>query len=553
MAETQAGTLHDGTPGDREAIDDRESKGQTPRPNPYVGPRSFDEEHSRFFFGRDEEQRQLTSLIIAHRVVLFYAQSGAGKTSLLRAKVIPELKRRRNVVVLPVTRVGGELPPGVAGDRVANIYVFNALLKLVGAGAEPGELAGQSLREGLAAHLQPEEGEGRPRPRLLILDQFEELFTSHPERAAERAGFFRQLADCLKAYPQLSLLLSMREDYIARLDFHAVQMPDRLRTRFRMERLSVGGALQAVQEPAARAGRSFDPDVAEGLVDNLRRIQVGAAGEGVEEQKALGEYVEPVHLQIVCWQLWENLPPGGDTIRAEDVQAFGDVDQALSEFYEGTLRKVTERTGIGGRRVRAWFDEEVITPAQTRGLVYRGREESGGLPNDAVEILNNAYIIRAVIRGVDTWYELAHDRLVEPILASNQAWRLLYMSPLQRQAELWEQKGRPAGLLLRDEALEDAEKWAADNQAELTDVERAFLQKSQKAREDAKKERRQARWIRILAVVAGIIAIAAMGAAFLAFTNQRQAQAEATRALNAEGTAQAEATRAFYAEGTAVA
>ena len=59
------------------------------RPNPYVGPRPFGERDQNNFFGRDDEARQLTGLIIAHRAVLLYAQSGAGKTSLLRAKVIP--------------------------------------------------------------------------------------------------------------------------------------------------------------------------------------------------------------------------------------------------------------------------------------------------------------------------------------------------------------------------------------------------------------------------------------------------------------------------------
>lgn len=59
------------------------------RPNPYVGPRPFGERDQNNFFGRDDEARQLTGLIIAHRAVLLYAQSGAGKTSLLHAKVIP--------------------------------------------------------------------------------------------------------------------------------------------------------------------------------------------------------------------------------------------------------------------------------------------------------------------------------------------------------------------------------------------------------------------------------------------------------------------------------
>lgn len=521
------------------------SSPESPGVNPYVGPRSFDEEDKRYFFGRDEEERQLTSLLIAHRVVLFYAQSGAGKTSLLRASVIPELKRRKKVVVLPLSRVGGDLPPGVDGEQVANIFVFNALVNLAGADAEPGALVGQSLQEGLAPLLVPRADESRVRPTLLILDQFEELFTSHPERYTERAGFFQQLNECLAAFPQLSLLLSMREDHIARLDYYAAQMPNRLRTRFRMERLPVRGALVAVTGPAERSGRPFDPGVAEELVDNLRRIQVGAAREGLDEKTALGDYVEPVHLQIVCRQLWEDLPSDGGTIRAEDVRAFGDVDQALIEFYETTLRKVVDETGIGQSVLRTWFDVDLITPAGTRGLVYRGEAEAGGLANPAVEILNNAYLVRADVRGGDIWYELAHDRLVEPVLRSNRTWRETHLSPLQRQAALWEEQGRPDGLLLRDEALVEAEAWAVANEPELTDVELRFLRACQEARAVAERERQQTRRIRWLAVGATIFGILAFIAAFFAWNQTQRANMEAQRAVAAAAAeAQARKTEA---------
>ena len=255
-------------------------------PNPYVGPRFFEEEDRHYFFGREDESRQLTSLVIAHRVVLFHAPSGAGKTSLLRAGLVPSLKRRKKVMVLPISRVGGDLPPGVDGVQVDNIYVFNTLLQMLGEDAKLNELVGLTLSEGLQDYFVPQADERRLRPRLLILDQFEELFTTPPDRYEERAAFFLQLQRCLADYPQLSLLLSMREDYIARLDSYAAQMPDRLRTRFRMERLTADGALAAVKEPAAQAGRPFEPGVAEVLVDNLRRIQVGRTRE---DEQAEGE------------------------------------------------------------------------------------------------------------------------------------------------------------------------------------------------------------------------------------------------------------------------
>jgi len=72
--------------------------------NPYRGPRPFEIGEQKIFFGRDREVKDLLSLIIAHRVVLLYAQSGAGKTSLLNAGLIP-LLIEEGFDVLPVARV----------------------------------------------------------------------------------------------------------------------------------------------------------------------------------------------------------------------------------------------------------------------------------------------------------------------------------------------------------------------------------------------------------------------------------------------------------------
>ena len=78
---------------------------QTNGIEPYVGPRSFRKEQRAFFFGRDEEADDLVSIITAHAAVLLYSQSGAGKTSLLNAKLIPKLEEEEYFHVLPSMRV----------------------------------------------------------------------------------------------------------------------------------------------------------------------------------------------------------------------------------------------------------------------------------------------------------------------------------------------------------------------------------------------------------------------------------------------------------------
>jgi hypothetical protein len=93
------------------------------RDNPYIGPRPYGRGEGNFF-GREREGKELAWLILAEQAVLFYAQSGAGKTSLLNARVIPILEKK-GVLVLPVARVGSGLPALIESGQVENIFVFS--------------------------------------------------------------------------------------------------------------------------------------------------------------------------------------------------------------------------------------------------------------------------------------------------------------------------------------------------------------------------------------------------------------------------------------------
>src|SRR5436309_2903503 len=139
--------------------------------NPYVGPAAFGEKDRGRFFGRDEEARELSYLLIARPAVLLYAQSGAGKTSLLQAKVVPDLRESGETRVLPIARVSGP----AEGD---NVYAANALTGL--------KLSAATLTGALAPFFtETQEGEEQL-PLLLIFDHFEEIFTFRPELAGQR-------------------------------------------------------------------------------------------------------------------------------------------------------------------------------------------------------------------------------------------------------------------------------------------------------------------------------------------------------------------------------
>jgi hypothetical protein len=200
--------------------------------NPYVGPRTFGREQSHLFFGREQEARDLLARVMSERLLLFYAQSGAGKSSLINARLIPGLQAE-GFAVLPVGRVGGELP--ASNGHADNIYLDNLMASL-DQGQAPPQVEGVSLSDFLA-HLVSEDAlhweyqpaeeatsgtngakvSATPQRFVMVIDQFEEIVTTYPERWQEREAFFRQLNQALLDDPKLWAVLTLREDYVAAL------------------------------------------------------------------------------------------------------------------------------------------------------------------------------------------------------------------------------------------------------------------------------------------------------------------------------------------------
>jgi hypothetical protein len=381
--------------------------------NPFVGPRSI--RQGEPIYGRSSETNELCSTLVAARIVLLYAVSGAGKTSLLEAGLRPELERR-DFAVLPTVRVGYDVSHLEDGTAV-NRYTLSTMLSLeegrpAAARLHPGELSGLSLDEYVGRLVHGRDDERDP---CLFFDQFEELFTLDPVDDRAKRDFVEQLGVVLRD-TGIWALFSMREDFIAQLAPYAALVPESWETRHRLELLGPAAARAAIQQTAAEAGRVFTDAAAEALIDDLRRVRVQ---RGPVSAEALGPHVEPVQLQVVCRELWDRVDPEAVSIEAGDVHTVGDVNDALARFYEHAVAVTSHRTRVPAYPIRFWFSNVLITPFGTRGMALQGLASTGGLPNDAVAALEDLHMIRAETRAGARWYELTHDRFIEPIQASN--------------------------------------------------------------------------------------------------------------------------------------
>src|SRR5262249_29150771 len=232
---------------------------------------------------------------------------------------------------------------------------------------------------------------------------------------------------------------------------------NRLQSRFYMQRMGEASALEAVTKPAALAGRPFAPGVAEALVGNLRQAQA-PSGSFEDNEPVRGQCVDAVQRQGGCYESWQrlqaadiNAAPSTSITESTLASVVGErgladfVNDALGDYYERAVQRVvrTPEIDVTEREVRDWFSSKLLTSAGTRGLVFQGREDTGGLPNAAVRMLADQFLLRAELRaGGGMWWELVHDRFVQPILESNRIWLAERSEPLISATRIWLENNR---------------------------------------------------------------------------------------------------------------
>jgi len=466
--------------------------------NPYVGPRAF--KTGETLYGRDRESRELVDMLIADRIVLLYSPSGAGKTSLIQASVIPQMTAE-DYQVLPIVR------PGASAEAQRPMTGGNPFVSRFIADCEKGRPEGEPHLSGmpgsaLAAYLSQRAWirEDR-RLKLFILDQFEEVLTSG-EKEETKLAFFLQLGEALRDQ-SIWALFAMREEYSAALDKYRHLLPTRLSTRFRLDLLSRGEGEKAIRNPARDAGVVFTDEAAKGLIDDLSTVYERKSDGSVAERRV--GFIEPLYLQIVCYRIWEKLPENTRQIAYEHIRfragaerggGDSEVKMALEQYYDAKVHEVSENTAISERRIRDWLGRELVTPQGLRRQVPRGEKETAGIPNHVADALRQRFLLRVDSRSGTDWYEITHDRLADVVLSGNAGWFAKNLQSFQIKAAEWSRLDRDgdhqaaAEVALQGKELRSAKRWARQQLDDaLSDVDWKFLAYSRKIRRSKRRKR----------------------------------------------------------------
>jgi CHASE2 domain-containing sensor protein len=309
---------------------------------PYVGLDYFLEEDSELFFGRDDERKRIIGNLRASRLTLLHAESGVGKSSLLRAGVSARLRGLAERE--PVREGAARYVPVVFSAWQSDATA--GLIAALEAAVKP--MAGElSVRRDALEHALEDVASAVDATPLLILDQFEEHFLHEP-RAGN--GFDDDLARCITR-PDLhaNFLISLREDAYSLLGqrFKAT-IPNVYGNYLHLDFLGERAARDAVLEPVRAFNERLpdgatrfevDPELADAVLEQVRRGRVTIGDTGAPDVRGSGPVrIETAYLQLVMKRLWdEEVGEGSTRLRLETLRRLGGADTIVRSHLDDVM------------------------------------------------------------------------------------------------------------------------------------------------------------------------------------------------------------------------
>ncbi|GAB4467854.1 MAG: hypothetical protein OHK0037_24910 [Elainellaceae cyanobacterium] len=504
---------------------------------PFRGLECFEEEHADFFFGREELTHQLVERLRTSPFVTVLGASGSGKSSLVRAGLMRELRRGHRLagsdrwrlkLITPGENPMRSLasafvdPDAPEIERAEQIQRAETFLQSGGTGLA--RLVRASLPSSTTSSpvsTISSGSAGRPRPRLvLIIDQFEEVFTlcCGSQAEAMRKQFFQCLTSAMaQSEDCFSIVAVLRADFFGKCLQYAGLAAQIKRQILKVMPMSYEQIKNTIVRPAKRAGLICEPN----LVYTMLLDVIGAPGELPLLQYTLLE----------LWEQRERSPQGAPsklTLNAytELGGVRGTLQKRATEIYnslepeeQAAARRIflaLTRLGEGTEDTRRRASkDELVSPAFPRPLIDRTLEKlvssklvvtsRGGEGGDRAEDRGRSSPSAELI-------DVVHEALIRN-WSLLRGWLDESREMLRRQRRIeqaaleWAALGKPAGreYLLGSDRLQDAISFLKTHPHELSMLAQEFLDISAA---EHRRARRKATWIRVSVPSAVALAVA---------------------------------------------
>jgi hypothetical protein len=508
-------------PGRARRSDSREA-------GPYPGLTAFQEGDADRFYGRDSDVFQVAARLRDHPLVAVVGASGLGKSSFVRAGLVPALRASEDAWEVLIVRPGRQPLQSLAA--VLRPFMQDAPVEASAIGEPDGLVERLRASPGHAGALLRSLAARTGRKMLLFVDQMEELYTLVPDEAERRA-----FTACLSgvgddASAPLRVLVCMRSDFLDRVGEDRRFLDVLVGGLHFLQPLAPAALREALEAPVAQLGYSFESAaLLTEMVDSL----VATPGS------------LPL-LQFAGAKLWEARDARRKVLTEESYRRIGGISGVLAQHADQVVGALP---GELRSSVRDLF-QRLVTADGTRAIVDLAELSSaaGGATDlrRLVDHLSQARLVVVQSREDDggATVELVHESLIS-------GWPMLrrwldegrddaaFREQLRAATKQWEARDRDPGLLWRGEAMQEARLWLARHADPLPERERAFLDALIHLGTRAQNLRRGA----ALGAIGLLLAVLAGGS--IAFVQVRRAERAALQEADVAGR---EATRARAAE-----
>jgi hypothetical protein len=441
--------------------------------SPYAGLTAFQEADANRFFGRSRDIATVIARLPDHPLTGIVGPSGVGKSSFVRAGVIPALKQSGDEWESLVVRPGRQ--PVAALVRVLATVLSDGTADTTDTTDGPGGDDGGHHHD-LARRLGSEPGflgvclRDRARKQggkiCLFVDQFEELYTLTPD-ADERRKFTQALLSVADdPTSPLRVILSIRSDFLDRVAEDGRFMAELDKALYFLVQPDREGLREAIVKPAQQVGYRFEnPSIVDEMLNQLE-ASTGAL---------------PL-LQFAAGKLWDGRDVARKRLTQRAYEELGGVEGALASHANAVLSGLEPQEQT---LVRAIF-LHLVTPERTRAIASVNELcELWHEPKVMQRLVDNLVDARLLVTqsgesDTGALVEIVHESLIRswPMLEhwlDEHAEDAPFLEQLEAVARQWDRKGRPSGLLWRGEAAVEAEMWHRRYRGLLLRVQTDYL------------------------------------------------------------------------------
>ncbi|MDB5133451.1 MAG: ATP-binding protein [Mucilaginibacter sp.] len=399
--------------------------------NRYPGIKPFAEEDTQLFFGRKKDLDEFNSLVFVKQTVVLYGKSGYGKSSLINAGIIPELKRNDQWVYFSI-----RFNNYSEKETVENLSPAQTIKKRF---SEKIKENTNSPFYNIIPHedsfwywIKQNQLVTNKTKFIIFFDQFEELFTYPKNEIAdfseqlsqllygtvpvnfrkriaeldEDGSFSNELEEFVYKKPEIKVVFSIRSDRLSLINVLTDRHPSILQNCYELNALTVEDAALAIIEPARlEEDNEFKTPPFKYTQPAVDKILKGIANP--QDGK-----IETSTLQIVCRYIEDNLVADKKHVLiTEDI--LGNITDIFQQYYETILNKLSEDERSKAQRL---IEDELIDVDRRNSLTTNYIQGKFGLTEKLLSVLEQSSLLRKERDASGRiFYEISHDTLVAAV------------------------------------------------------------------------------------------------------------------------------------------